>query len=431
MALGHGIAMMHQELQIVPFLTVAQNVFLGFEDANFGILKSNEPRRLHKLMAETGFALDPHTLTRDLPIADQQKVEILRALARNAKLIVMDEPTSSLSKDEIVQLHDIMEKLRENGTSVIYVSHFLDDIMQVSDRIAVLRDGNHTVTLQTAQTAKPDLVSAILGSGQTETRYPPRVLPELRQKILNVRNLSSPNGTKNVTLEVCAGEIVGLIGLVGSGRTEIGRAIVGADPASAGEVTFMSAAYADRSPEKSTRSGLVMVPEDRRGQGLVMAMSVRANVSLPHLSAYATAGIVNADKERRKTRELIDYFDVRPAIIDGDVSTYSGGNQQKVLIGKWLAEKPNMVILDEPSRGVDIGAREKIHDSIAELAASGTGILLISSEIEEVLGLSHRAYLVDRGRIMAGINCAKSNESDVLATLFALQEENGRQGSLR
>ena len=214
-----------------------------------------------------------------------------------------------------------MKKLRENGTGVIYVSHFLDDIMQVSDRIAVLRDGNHTATLQTDRTAKPDLVSAILGSGRTETRYPPRVLPAVRRKILDVRNLSSPNGTKNVTLDVCAGEIVGLIGLVGSGRTEIGRAIVGADPASDGEVTFMSATYADRSPEKSTGLGLVMVPEDRRGQGLVMTMSVRANVSLPHLGTHATAGIVDAGTERRKTRELIDYVDVRPSVIDGDVST--------------------------------------------------------------------------------------------------------------
>ncbi len=420
-ALNHGIAMMHQEIQIVPALTVAQNVFLGFEDTKFGILKPNERQRLKQLMSETGFFLNPAIVTSDLPIADQQKVEILRSLARKAQMIVMDEPTSSLTKDEITQLHEIMKKLKERGTAIIYISHFLDDILDVCDRIAVLRDGSHVATLDRNKISKPDLVAAILGTGQTETQYPKKSPPKTRKKILDVSGLTSPNGTKNVTFEVHENEIVGLIGFVGSGRTEIARALVGADTSTDGKVKLYTSDYSNRTPAKSTERGLVMVPEDRRGQGLVITLPVRANVTLPHLQSYTAGGVILTQKERSKTEEIIDFFDIRPTVIDGDVTNYSGGNQQKILIGKWLAESPKIVILDEPSRGVDIGAREKIHRSIVELAASGASFILISSEIEEVLGLAHRAYLVNDGQIKAEILPDETTERDVLNTLFSFQ----------
>lgn len=423
-ALNHGVAIMHQELQLVPALTVAQNVFMGIEDHRWGVLRSTEAQRLDKLMKTSGFSLDPHAVVADLPIADQQKIEILRALARDARVIVMDEPTSSLSKGEVDQLHDAMRKLRQEGRTVIYVSHFLDDIIAVTDRVTVLRDGEHVATMHTRDIGKPDLVAAMLGGGKTETQFPAKTPPEVGNIVLEARSIQSKNGTRDASLRIAKGEIVGLIGLVGSGRTEIARAIIGADAATGGELLLEGQPYRDRDLRASTERGVVMVPEDRRKEGLVMTMPVRANMSLPHLRHLSRYGVVNSRAEKKRATELIDYFQVRPAILDGDVSNYSGGNQQKVLIGKWLMENPKLVILDEPSRGVDVGARERIHEAICDLAASGTSILLISSEIDEVLGLAHRAYLVDRGRTVGEVDPAENDEASVLAALFRHQGSN-------
>ena len=428
-ALANGVAMMHQELQLVPALTVAQNVYLGLEHQNWGILHRNEAGRLAALMESSGFELDPNAVVADLSIADQQKIEILRALARNAKVIVMDEPTSSLSKDEVEQLHSSMRSLRDEGRTVIYVSHFLEDILAVTDRVTALRDGKFVKTADTADENRSSLVSAMLGGGKTETPYPDKVRPVPGDPVLAVEGLRTSTGVENATLTVGRGEIVGLIGLVGSGRSEIARAIIGADPTVSGEVRLNGARYSDRTLAKSAKSGLVMVPEDRRRQGLVMTMAVRANMTLPHLSHFSAAGTVKAVEEKSRARELIDHFRIRPATVDGDVSKYSGGNQQKVLFGKWLVENPAVVILDEPSRGVDVGARERIHEAIAELAADGAAILLISSEIEEVLGLAHRCYLVDRGRTVEEISPDENTEASVLSALFMHQATNTEMAS--
>ncbi len=425
-ALASGVAIMHQELQLVPALTVAENVFLGLEDHNWGVLRHTEAKRLEVLMTESGFQLDPNAIVSRLPIADQQKIEILRALARQARIIVMDEPTSSLTRDEVSQLHSAMQRLRDEGRSIIYVSHFLDDILTVSDRITVLRDGEHVMTSPAAEETRSSLVSAMLGGGKGETHFPLRMRPSDPEPVLEVRELTSPNGVKEASLHVGRGEIVGLTGLVGSGRSEIARAIVGADPATGGEVRLRGQIYSDRSVRRSADLGMVMSPEDRRRQGLVMTMTACANMTLPHLSRFAGIGIMKRARERERARGLIAHFQVRPSDPDGDVSTFSGGNQQKILIGKWLMENPEIVILDEPSRGVDVGARERIHQAIAELAAAGTGVLLISSEIEEVRGLAHRAYLADGGRIVAEVDPDTSSDADFLALLFRHQSRRNR-----
>ncbi len=422
-ALANGVAIMHQELQLVPAMTVAENVFLGLEHERLGVLERDEAERLVALMRSSGFSLDPGALVADLPIADQQKIEILRALARDARVIVMDEPTSSLSKDEVGQLHDAMRTLRDEGRTVIYVSHYLEDILAVTDRVTVLRDGVHVRTGTTAEETRGSLVSAMLGQGKTETPFPEKVRPADAETVLDVSGLGNDAGVRGASLTVGKGEIVGLIGLVGSGRSEIARAIIGADPARTGDVALNGRSYRRRSVAESARRGLVMVPEDRRRQGLVMTMRVRANITLPHLARISRAGMIRSRKELSRTRELIEYFRVRPADPDGDVSRFSGGNQQKVLFGKWLAGNPGIVILDEPSRGVDVGARERIHQAIAELAARGTAVLVISSEISEVLGLAHRAYLIDRGRTVEEIDPQEHSEATVLSALFRHQAE--------
>ena len=419
-ALARGVALMHQELQLVPALTVAQNVFLGIEEKRFGILRRTESGRLALLMASSGFALDPDAVVSTLPIADRQKIEILRALARDAKVIVMDEPTSSLAKDEVRQLHQTMRQLRDQGCTVIYVSHFLDDILSVSDRVTVLRDGDHVLTEDAGRLTKGSIVAAMLGNGKTETPFPDRKVTARTEPALEVTGLTALNGARDLSFTIHRGEIVGLIGLVGSGRSEIARAIIGADP-STGRVRLAGQVFDNRTPYRSTRRGIVMVPEDRRKQGLVMALPVRANMTLPHLRAFSMGGLMRPAAERQTALEFIRYLRVRPANVEGDIAALSGGNQQKVLIAKWLVGDPKVVILDEPSRGVDVGARERIHEAIAELAARGVAVLLISSEIEEVLGLAHRAYLVDKGRIVEEVDPTAVDEAFVLAALFRHQ----------
>ncbi len=421
LALERGVAMMHQELQLVPGLTVAQNVFLGIEDKRLGVLAQTENKRLAAVMAASGFDLDPNAITSELSIADQQKVEVMRALAREARVIVMDEPTSSLTADEAERLHDTMLRLREAGTTIIYVSHFLDDILSVCDRVTVLRDGRLVRTGNAADETKGSIVSAMLGGDRTETPYPQKTIrtADGTLPLLKVDGLSASSGVSNVSLHIAAGEIVGLMGLVGSGRTEIARAIFGADRADAGSVTVDGSRYDDRTPAQSAERGIVMVPEDRRKQGLVMTLPVRANMTLPHLKYFTGAGgIIRTALEKKRIRSLIDYFQVTPPRVDGDVPHYSGGNQQKVLLGKWLMRDPKVVILDEPSRGVDVGARQRIHEAIAELADKGTAVLLISSEIEEVLGLAHRAYLVHDGSLAGEVDPETTTTQDVLWTLF-------------
>ena len=421
-ALDRGIAIMHQELQLVPELTVAQNVFLGIEKQKWGVLSNTEVERMPRIVKATGFELDPSAKVASLSIADRQKIEIMRALARDAKVIVMDEPTSSLSAEETDRLHATMLKLRDSGGTVVYVSHFLDNILEVCERITILRDGRLVRTAEGRSETKSSLVSAMLGGGRTETPFPSRSKAPDGPSVLEVEGLSAPNGTRNASFKVNRGEIVGFIGLVGSGRTEIVRAVVGADQAGGGSVRVNGIRYDSRSPSKSTRMGLVMAPEDRRRQGLVMTMPVRANFTLPHLRSFADRlGRVRRKSEVAKAQEAIEHFQIKPSDMEGNVFNFSGGNQQKVLLAKWLLKDPQIVILDEPSRGVDVGARQRIHEAIAEIAAKGAGVLLISSEIDEVLGLSHRAYLVSDGCIAGEIDPEGRTEGETLELLFNLQ----------
>ncbi len=422
-ALSKGVVTMHQELQLVPELTVAQNVFLGMERNRFSVLANDENERLASILERTGLQVDGRARVSSLSIADRQKIEILRAIARDARVIVMDEPTSSLAADEIQRLHETMLNLRRNGRTVIYVSHYLDNILEVSDRVTVLRDGDLVATRPSAGTTRQDLVSEMLGGSRDTTIHslrPPEPDRDVTQ--LEVRSLSSPNGTTNVSLRVGRGEIVGLVGLVGSGRSEIVRAIVGADAATEGTVLVRGKQYRRRSPARSTALGMVLMPEDRRNQGLVLAMPVRSNLTLPHLARFSGLfGRIRNRSERRESRRTIDLFDVKPRQIDGDIATYSGGNQQKVLLGKWLLRNPSIVILDEPSRGVDVGARRRIHEAIGELSKNGASVLLISSELEEALGLAHRAYLVSGGTVVGEIDPAAEPVDKVLQALFEIR----------
>lgn len=419
LAQRRGIAMIAQELALVPDLTVAQNVFLGTEDHVFGISRRNLTRRFELLESKIQFGLDPDTKVRDLRIADQQKVEIMRALAREARVIVMDEPTSSLTAKEMEQLENLMRTLRDQGCCVIYVSHFLDSVLAVSDRITVMRDGRKIQTVNAAEVSKSDVVTSMLGR-TLEQVFParaPAVDPGLTP-VLTASHISTATGVEDMSFIVRPGEIVGLLGLVGSGRSECARAVFGVDRLLGGTVTVGGTQVSKPSPKDSIARGFMLVSEDRHKDGLVLQRSVRENVSLASLAQFSTAGVVRRRAERETSLELAEALEMRPANVELPVSWFSGGNQQKALLAKALAAHPSVIILDEPTRGVDVGAKRTIYELIASLAEKGIGIVLISSEHEEIMELAHRAYLVSDGRTIGEVIPAEVSVDEVLFQLF-------------
>lgn len=414
-----GIAMIAQELALVPDLTVAQNVFLGAEEQRFGFEKRNLTKRFAKLDEEVGFGLDPKAKVRDLRIADQQKVEILRSLARDARVIVMDEPTSSLAAKEMAQLEDLMRALRDRGCCVIYVSHFLDSVLSVADRITVMRDGRRISTVDKANVSKQELVTAMLGR-ELDQAFPARpAAPSTEiQPLLSVRGARTRTGVEDMSFDVRPGEIVGLLGLVGSGRTECLRAVFGVDELTAGTVEFDGQDWANAEPKKSIDAGMVFVSEDRHHDGLVLERSVRENIALASLGQRAAGGVIRQRAEKDTALEYASALSMRPLDIELPVSWFSGGNQQKALLAKALAANPRLIVLDEPTRGVDVGAKRTIYELIARLADEGIGVLLISSEHEEIMELAHRAYLVSNGRTFEEIVPEETNVESVLHRLF-------------
>jgi ribose transport system ATP-binding protein len=423
-ALDHGIAMIQQELSLVPDLTVAQNVFLGIENHRFGLLTGRLVRRFEALNEQAGFHLNPRARLGDLRIADRQKVEILRALARDARLIVMDEPTSALTIDEAEQLHKIIAWLREDNRTVLYVSHLLDEVLQNCGRVTVMRDGRIVRTAPTAQETKASLVTAMLGRPM-ELTFPAAtpVTDSVSPPVLRVDHLRRRPAVVDVSFEVHPGEIVGLAGLVGSGRSETLRAVFGADRADGGTVEVAGIRYGRRSPLGSLHRGVGMIPEDRRGQGLVPTMSVRGNMTLASLGKFVRFRLIQSTRESSAVADLLDELDVVPRRVDADVATLSGGNQQKVLFGRWLHASPRVLLLDEPTRGIDIGAKRRIYELIVDLASRGLGVLLVSSELEEVMSLSSRVYLIHGGRTIGTVDPAQTSLDEVIFRLFGLHEE--------
>ena len=418
-AIADGTTIITQEPTLVPRGSVLENVFLGAENRVAGVIDGRRMlRRYWALVEETGIELPPRRLARALSVADQQKVEVLRAIARNTRLVVMDEPTSALTRDEAEKLFALVRRLRDRGTTIVYVSHFLEEVLALADTVTILRDGR-VIRTGPADSETPDrLVSAMLGR-RLDLAFPDKQpVPSDARVVLSVRGLSRPPAVRDVSLEIRAGEIVGLAGLIGSGRSEVARAIFGADRA-AGDVEVEGRSVRLRSPRQAIEHGVVMLPEDRKSQGLLMLRSIVDNVTLPHLEDVSRAGVLSLRDERRRAREAISRVDVRAKSSGSPVSTLSGGNQQKVLFAKWLFRPPRVFIADEPTRGIDVGAKRAIYELIHSLAAQGIGVLLISSEHEEILGLAHRVLVMRNGRIVAELDRQTMNEDALLHAAFA------------
>ena len=395
-----GIATIAQELSPVPHMTVAENVYLGIEPCRSGVVQRRQMyKQYDELVSEWGFELSGHNRVGALRTADVQKVEILRAVACEARVIVMDEPTSSLTSVETKALHKMIGALRARGRTIVYVSHFLDEVLELADTVTVLRSGRLVRTAPAAQETEESLVAGMFGAA-AEAEHFEKPDRSTEPVVLDVSGLNRTGVLRDVSLQIRSGEIVGLAGLVGSGRTELARAIAGADPTDSGTITVDGALCRIRSPADAMEVGVAFLPESRKDDGLFMEMSLAGNTTFSDLPSVASRmGILHRGIERVRARKLLHSLTVDPPAPRMRVGNLSGGNQQKVLFARWLFRNPRVLILDEPTRGVDVAARAAIHRLINDLAAEGAAVLVISSEIEEILALAHRVLVMRRGSI--------------------------------
>lgn len=419
-ALDLGLARISQEIAVVPARSVLDNVFLGLVPRRRGgwVDVAEMQRQYRTLSEQTGFTLPPDIPVRRLNLADQQRVEILRAVARKAELIVMDEPTAALTRAESVQLMSTITGLAASGTTIVLVSHFLEDVLAVTDTVTVMRDGHVVRSRATAGETMSSLVEGMLGAG-AGVAYPQRRPVHRDAPIaLRVSSLSGRTSPAEVSFDVRAGEILGISGLMGSGRSELLRTVFGADPRRSGVIEVAGRNVRIRSPREAVRHGMAMVPESRKLQGLHLTHSLRRNVSLPHLRDISVFGVVHGRAERDLSSGILSRLGVQP--VDDTVPAFSlsGGNQQRVLFAKWLARRPTVLLADEPTRGVDVGGKSSIYEILTALAAEGVAVVFVSSEMEEVIGLAHRVLVMNSGRITAELLADEITEERLLLAGF-------------
>lgn len=419
-ALRDGITTITQEIALLNNQSVLHNVLLGQEICLAGVLQRRQMLdEFERLVELTGFSLDPDETVGRLHMADQRKVEVLQAVARDSRLIIMDEPTAMLADDETQVFLDIVRNLQRSGHTIIYISHFLEEVLELADVVTVMRNGRIVRTAPTAEETTHSLVEAMLGRSMLEM-YPPRQAPaEDAAVVFEVRGLEAP-GLGAVDLQLRAGEITGLAGLVGSGRSRLARTLFGALERDAGEILVRGEAVQFNSTADAIQAGVFMLPESRKEQGLLLKQNIRSNLSLPHMrSVVGRGGVISRSRENDRIGQLLKLLNVVPPEPRLIVNRLSGGNQQKVLFGKWLFEQPTVFIVDEPTRGIDIGARRAIYELVVELATQGVAILLISSEIEEIMGLAHRSLVMRLGSIVAEFEAGEDGVLDEQAIMQA------------
>jgi rhamnose transport system ATP-binding protein len=411
-----GIAAIYQQPALFADLSVAENIALGLERGGAARLISWRSRRAQarSLLGRIGAAIDPDAEVRTLTMPEQQLVEIARALGADAKILIMDEPTSSLTEREVANLFRVIHELRAHNVGIVYISHRLDELFQIADRVTVLRDGCTVATRAVAEVTHAELIRLMVGRA-IATGFPKKAM-SLGQVVLELRNVGCrSSGVNDVSLTVRAGEIVGLAGLSGAGRTELARCVFGLTPVDAGEIRLRGEVTRIRTPAQAVKCGIAYVPEDRRRHGVVLEMTVAVNTTLASLRAIAQIGFLNFRQEQSLTASFVERLGVKTASIFAPVGDLSGGNQQKVALARWLATEPAVLILDEPTQGVDVGAKAEIHRLIGELAERGLAILMVSSELPEVLGMSDRIAVMRGGTIVGTLDRAGATQEKVLA----------------
>lgn len=414
LAREQGIAVIYQEPNLFPDLTLAENVFAGRQPlSGSGVDWKFMENQSRELFAQLGVPLNPLTRARGLSIADQQIVEIAKAISTKANVIVMDEPTAALSSKEVDRLFTVARNLRNQGCAVVFVSHRLDEVFALCDRITIMRDGSTVSTALTSELDEPKVIRAMVGRDVSELF--PKVDARIGDVILSVEKLARDGQFENISFQVRAGEIVALAGLVGSGRSEVARAIFGIDAYKSGSVTLNGRKLKAASPLDAMEHGVALVPEDRRQQGLFMPTSIAKNAAITMLSRIRKGFILRAKDERAVADEWTKVLQTKFASIDDPVERLSGGNQQKVVLAKWLATEPKLLIVDEPTRGIDVGTKAEVHKLLSQKAQEGLAVLMISSELPEVLGMADRIFVMREGHIVREFSRAEATSESVIA----------------
>jgi ribose transport system ATP-binding protein len=424
-----GVALIHQELMLAPNLDIAANIFLGAEPGSGPALRPLQRATLHEraraLLERVGLPLSPATPVSRLTAGQMQMVEIAKALSANARILIMDEPTSSLTAGESEHLFRIIRQLRSEGIGIIYISHRMEEVLKLADRITVLRDGRYVGDLSREQATHDKVVALMVGRELSAEYFPPKVERELGEPVLVVDSLLVPGAPVGVSFRALRGEVLGFAGLVGAGRTELMQTLFGVTPALGGSLLLEGKPYWPRRPRDAIRAGVYLAPEDRKRHGLVLPMSIAQNTSLPNISNYGRFGFLNrrreldvAEGERRRLR-------IKAPSVEQRVINLSGGNQQKVVLGKWLAMNPKILILDEPTRGIDVGAKAEIYRHMAALAEQGITVLMVSSDMEEIMGMSDRVIVMHERRITGVLTRRELGQERIAKLMTGKVEEKG------
>lgn len=415
-----GVAIIHQELNMCRHLSVAENMFLGRElGGRFALNNTQMEKEAKAILDDLKIDIDPRQTVGDLPVSKQQMVEIAKALSINARILIMDEPTSALTAKEIEDLFRIIKKLKAEGRGIVYISHRLEELQHIVDRVTIMRDGQY-ITAMNFQDATMDEIIAHMVGREIKEKFP-KVVCQKGGKIFEVKNLNAGRMVRDVSFCVYAGEIVGIAGLMGAGRTETTRAIFGADPKESGEIYVDGREVEINCPMDAIRNGVVLAPEDRKKDGLCTKLSIRHNLALPNLDIICNKlGVVNSQKEMQLCDKAVANLRIKTPNVEVDSGNLSGGNQQKVVVGKWLARDSRVVIFDEPTRGIDVGAKVEIYNLMNELKQQGIAVLFVSSEMPEVMGIADRIIVMCDGRITGEVMAADTTQNEILtlATTF-------------
>lgn len=409
-----GVAAIYQEPSLFPDLDIAENIFVGRQPRNRrGVDWQAMYREAAQLLRRLGSSLDPRTKARELSVAQQQVVEIARALSINAKVFIMDEPTSSLTQSEVEELFTIVRQLRAAGTAIVFISHRLEELFALADRVTILRDGAYIGTQPMSNVTTEDLIRMMVGRN-LEQLFPKQAVTA-GEVVLQVENLGVEGVFSGVSFNLRRGEIVGMAGLIGAGRTNVAQAIFGIEPATEGVLKLASQVVTIKNPQTAMQLGIGYVPEDRKEQGLVLEMSIAQNITLPSLKRFTSLGWLKSKPELAEAHASSKQLEVKMTGVGQKVGQLSGGNQQKVVLAKWLGTKPQVLILDEPTRGIDVGTKAAVHRLMSSLAAEGMAILMISSELPEILGMSDRILVMRSGRLTGEFSRAEANQEKLMA----------------
>lgn len=409
----NGISIIHQELVLVPYMSVAENIYLGREPGS-GVMvnRAKMAKDAQKLLDELGMDINANTLVKDLPIAQQQMVEITKAVSTNAHILVMDEPTSSISEREVENLFRIMRDLTKKGVGIVYISHKMSELEEICDRVTVMRDGEYVGTKDVKETGKDELIAMMVG--RTLTNYYVRDYLEPGEELLRVEHLSDGKRVKDVSFTLRKGEIIGFSGLVGAGRSETMQAIFGLSKNVTGEIYIKGKKVEIKQPTDAIKQGVALVPESRKEQGLYLIQDIRYNTTIEILKEFIAKLCVNEKKEREITQKYIDMMSTKTPSQEQIIGNLSGGNQQKVMIGRWLSTNPDILILDEPTRGIDVGAKSEIYSIMNDLLKTGMSIIMISSELPEIMNMSDRVYVMAEGKVRGCIEHGELSQEAIM-----------------